>query len=119
MPVILITILALAPPAELPPPPSVDLAGWYDFAPDGGDVAGVVSVQADKSGPGLFVMQWHVPGASPIVGVGMRDNGYLWASWRNASSFGLVRYRIERDKNGNAKLVADRGSGEVLTWLRK
>ena len=119
MPLALLS-LALTPdskPVELLPPPQVEIAGLYEFTVEheGEVIKGVVVIKAAKGG--AYAMRWHSEAGGTIQGVGLREDGYLWVSWRDAQSFGLCRYKIEVEKD-LPKLVGDRGTTEVLRGLK-
>lgn len=104
------------PAPELAPPPSVGIVGWYSFEVEhqGEQHTGIVVIRPAQKG--AHPIRWHTD-AGVIQGIAFREDGYLWVSWRDAQSFGLCRYRVEV-KDNVPQLVGDRGTTEVLTWLR-
>ncbi len=105
---------AKQPQAEQLPPPQVEIAGLYEFTVEheGETVSGIVSLRPTKGG--TYSIRWHQE-SGIIHGIGLREDGYLWVSWRDPQSFGLCRYRIEGE---GPKLVGDRGTKEVWTFVK-
>lgn len=108
------TLLPRAQDAELLPPPQMEIAGLYEFTVEheGEVTTGIVSLRPAKGG--AYSVRW-VTDAGVIHGIALREDGYLWCSWRDPQSFGLCRYRIEAE---GPRLVGDRGTKEVWSFLR-
>lgn len=100
---------------ELPPPPQIDLAGWYSFESEDDGPNGVVVLRPGKS-EGVYSIRWHMDGGL-VAGVAKREGGYLYVAWSNGDHFALHRYRVEIEKD-QRKLRGEWGTKETWTWLR-
>jgi hypothetical protein len=119
LPVTLMLILAVIPPqAERPLelPEDLALEGFYNCTggqgPDAYRCVAVIVKRGDS-----YHLKWMFAGGETAMGIAQRDGNRLWVAWADDTILGLARYRIEMNSS-KPRLVGEKGTDEVLTFLR-